>query len=153
MRRQSWTQLPASPVVSNILVTGPLCYLACMAAAVSSLPLAENPQPRGQTCWEHLLCSLPLFLSSLPSLHFSVATSLLNLSLPFLSSASTFPPLPSYLHLFSSVSPSLLPCISALPNHRRDSSTVLPKTPQVLVYLAWCIIPVLHSIFFCCYFC
>lgn len=136
MRRQSWAQLPANPVVSNILVTGALSYLACMAAAVSSFPLAENSEPRRQACWEHLLGSLPLFLSSLPSIHFPVATSLLNLSLPFLSSASTFPPLPSYLHLFSLVSPSLLLCISALPNHRPDSSTGLPKTPQVLVYLA-----------------
>lgn len=49
---------------------------------------AENLPPRKQTCWEHLLGSLPLFLSLLPSLRPSRAASLLNLSLPFLSSAS-----------------------------------------------------------------
>lgn len=36
------------------------------------LPLAENLQPRRQTCWEHLLSSLPLFFSLLPSLHSSL---------------------------------------------------------------------------------
>ncbi|CAB1432529.1 unnamed protein product [Pleuronectes platessa] len=40
---------------------------------------AENLPPRRQTCREHLLGSLPLFLSLLPSLHPSLAAPLLNL--------------------------------------------------------------------------
>lgn len=85
---------------SNRLVTGSFSH------AVSPLPWLRlrTCSERRQTCWEHLLGSLPLFLSLLPSLHASLATSLLNLSLPFLLSASIFPS----LRLLSSVSPSPL---------------------------------------------
>lgn len=74
------------------------------------IPLAKDEilQRRRQTCWEHLLGSLPPLLSLLPSLHLSLAASLLNLSLPFLSSVSISPP-------FHPSPPSLHPCVPASP--------------------------------------
>lgn len=102
----------ASPVLacSNRLVTGSFSHPGLHGSSCVVVPLAgaENLQRRRQTCWQHL----PLFLSFLPSLHPSLATSLLNLSLPFLSSASIFPSLllPALLlHLASS----LLSCFLA----------------------------------------
>lgn len=117
MRRQSWTllrEVMLCPAVTYWLL-GLSVIRPALEAAVSSFPLAENPQPRRQTCWEHLLVSLPLFPFLLPSLHSSLATSLLNLSLPFLSSTSTFPsphtstPSPP----FGSTPPYLHPCFLA----------------------------------------
>lgn len=81
------------------------------SSCVIPLAEAENLQRKRQTCWEHLLGSLPLFLPSLPSLHPSLSTSLQNLSLPFLSSASIFPsllPLPHLIHLASLFHSSIL---------------------------------------------
>ena len=77
---------PALPG-SNRLVARSFSHRACVAGNCVVLPLAENPP----SCSEHPLGSLPLFLSLLPFLRSSLAASSLNLSLPLLSSASTFP--------------------------------------------------------------
>lgn len=141
MRRQSWTllrEVMLCPAVTYWLL-GLSVIRPALEAAVSSFPLAENPQPRRQTCWEHLLVSLPLFPFLLPSLHSSLATSLLNLSLPFLSSTSTFPsphtstPSPP----FGSTPPYLHPCFLASLLCPITGSGALPKLPQVLIYLTY----------------
>lgn len=62
-------------------------------------------------------------------------------------------PLPSYLHPFSSiwlhssVSPSLLPCIPALPSRPITGSSRAQQTlPQVFVYLACSNVPSLYDV-------
>lgn len=125
---------PALPGSNRLVArSSGLCGGNCVV-----LPLAENPQ----SCSEHPLGSLPLFLSLLPSLRSSLAASFLNLSLPLLSSASTIPsPHASTssppVWLRSSVSPSVPPCIRALPDRRRDSSGARQTLPQVLDYLIY----------------
>lgn len=112
------------------------------SCVVTPLAEAENLPRRRQTCCEHLLGSLPLFLSQLPSLHPSLTAPLLNLSLPFLSSASIFP---SFLLRSASLLHFSIPAsIPALPNHRRDSSRAQQTLPQVLVYLTYSNVPSLY---------
>lgn len=140
----------ACPVVprGNILVTGPFSSLAAVAAAVSSFPLAGNPQPRRQSCWEHLLGSLPLFplLASLSALlprrHLSLslspesvtAFSFICLYFPFPS-----PPLAFISTLFLLRLAGLLriaaPVCSSPIAAATAAAQLCRKLPQVLIYL------------------
>lgn len=114
----------ASPVMpcGNRLATGSFSHPACVAAAVSSFlwlrTCSGGGRRAGNTCW---VACLP-FLSLLLSLHricHCLFFHLYPLSPP--------PPPPhastpfSTVWLYSSISPSLLPRVPVLPNHRCDS--------------------------------
>lgn len=118
MSRQSWTllrQVILCPAAAYWLLVLPVLR-PVRRQLRRPPPWLRTQQPRRQTCCEHLLGSLPLFPFLLPYLHSSLATSLLNLSLPFLSSTSTFPsprtstPSPPF-----GFTPYLHPCFLASP--------------------------------------
>lgn len=87
------------------------------------IPLAEDQilQQRRQTCWEHLLGSLPLFFSCFNLSPHPTPAQCLNLSLPFHSAASnvfSFLSTTSYsVWCLSFICPALPPSISSLPRH------------------------------------